>query len=270
MRASSLSRRRISASGASIAPAMSRTRGGRKRSAAPSIGRIRLQSFSSAGVSRTACAGSRTQAPSSATAFARASDLQHRHEGGGWQPRLERHAQPLQSDAGEIGIVLVEGIERREQRALEPQPDGRRQAERRARDAHHAAVAPPSRRSRTGRARGRAQRPQDRRTTARGRAAPRARPAGLRSRGRRAAQGAPACGACAPGRADRGSVRPRWCAAPWCRAARSDHAPPPRADARARAGRAPSPPGAIGIAEQHHARRRYRSPHDAAAPASIA
>ena len=66
--------------------------------------------------------------------------LQHGGEGRRRQARLELHPQPLQPDSGEIGIVLVEGLERREQRALEPQPCGRREAERRARDADDDAV----------------------------------------------------------------------------------------------------------------------------------
>ena len=104
---------------------------------APSSGWIRLHSFSSAGVSRTAWPGSRTQAPSSATVVRARERLQHRDEGRRRKARLELQPQPLAARCRQDRDCAVEGLERREQRAPEPQPDGRRQAERRAGDADH-------------------------------------------------------------------------------------------------------------------------------------
>ena len=45
------------------------------------------------------------------------------------QARLKLQAQPLETDAGEIGIVGVKALQRRQQAALELQPDRRRQRE---------------------------------------------------------------------------------------------------------------------------------------------
>ena len=45
------------------------------------------------------------------------------------QARLKLQAQPLEADAGQIGIVGMEAFQRRQQAALELQPDRRRQRE---------------------------------------------------------------------------------------------------------------------------------------------
>ena len=198
--------RRISASGSPIASAMSRTRGGRKRSAAASIGSIRATASRPSGVSRTSWPGSRTQAPSSATSFAERSDcsIATKTAAGSRGPR---QAQPLHPMPARSGLSAWKARASRAHVALEPRQSGEKRTA--CREAHSRAERPPSRRSSAiGRARGRVQRPQDRRKTARDRAAPRAPPAGPRAHARRAAQAARACGAGAPARAGRGNVPP--------------------------------------------------------------
>ena len=89
---------------------MSRTRGGRKRSAAPSSGSILFQSFSSAGVRRTSWPGRRTQAPSSATSCGARKSLKHRGKCRRRKARLELQAQPLEPHAGQVRVVGVEAL----------------------------------------------------------------------------------------------------------------------------------------------------------------
>ena len=120
-------------------------------------------------------------------------------------------------------------------------------------------------------ARGRARMPRARQTAARSQAA---RPAPLRVADRvglQVGRAAPACGACAPARADRGTCRRRWCAAPVV-SRRTKRSP-----AAAAIGWSSTSCTQASLAGRNRRRlraarcaRRPRRRHDAAAPASIA
>src|SRR6202043_161095 len=120
------------------------------------------------------------------------------------QARLKLQAQPFEADAGEIRIIGMKTLQRRQQAALELQPDRRRQREhalaRRCFDDAQVFV-------------------NGLRLRLAERAVARARV--LRSGAPALARAAPACAACATVRAGPEICRRRWCVAPWCRAARS-------------------------------------------------
>ncbi len=199
---------------------MSRTRGGRKRSrAAEQRARPAPRALSSSGgqahlVARQPHPGAverdlAWRAPGPAAAATKA---------GAGSRGSSCSAQPLQADAGQVGVLGVEGGERRRAapRFRRIQPAARERRERAPRPrcgpADSAAAIAIGRLG--GRARGRGRR-------RRGRHGRAARPSSAASarlgigdaRARRAGPGARACGACARARAGRGSGRRRWCAA---------------------------------------------------------
>ena len=251
---------------------MSRTRGGRKRSAAPSSGLILFQSFSSAGVRRTSWPGSRTQAPSSATSCGARKPLQHRGKCRRRKARLELQAQPLEPDAGQVRVVRMEDFER--SRRARASGAARRRAK--APSVVPAmridgAAARPSHRSRSARARGRARTPRGRRSH--GARSSSAASAALRVVDRMRVELRQPLGraALARGRAqvEEAAARDRALRRGVAQHEAVVHGRRDRA-APARAGHAPRSPGAIGRRRAARRAPRRRWPHGAAAPASIA
>ena len=242
---------------ASRVPAMSRTRGGRKRASPPSMRRDRGPELLVDRREPHLVAGEPHPGAVERDPPGAGMGLQQRGEGRRRQARLEAAAQALHADADEVRVL---GVERARAWRGSPAPaaPGRRatwRARRPGVDPHDGRAGDRGEgRGATGRGRGRRRR--GRGGAAAGSAAPRAPPAGRR-------------GACASSWAMRSGARRRRdgraqveearrrrsCAGRWCRGSRSGRRPARRSAGRARAATRPSPARRDRRSrEQHHAR----------------
>ena len=111
---------------------MSRTRGGRKRSAPPSSGRMLAPQLLVARREPHLVAGEPHPGAVEGKLARARQPLQHGAKGGRRQPRLELQPQPFQPDARQIGILRMKRLQRRDEAAPEPRPARRGEGERSA------------------------------------------------------------------------------------------------------------------------------------------